>query len=290
MRHVQLRAFHHVALSGSFSRAAAALHVTQPAVSDQIRKLEEEYDTLLFNRAKRQVTLTWAGGELLAITRRLFDAEDQAHQLLSENRALQGGTLRIVADSAAHVLRVLAAFRARYPAVRVTIRAGNSQQVMDSLHGYHADLGVIGEIPHGEVFDHVRLNATPITAFVAKGHPLAHLPRLRFADLAGHALVLRENGSKTRTKLEQAAAVAGVTLEAAIEAEGREAVREIVASGAGVGFVSGAEFIPDARLVAIPIEGGEVLMMEEALICLRERRSGKLVRAFLETARSVNPG
>ena len=117
MRHVQLRAFHQVALTGSFSRAAEALHVTQPAISDQIRKLEEAYDTLLFNRLKRQVTLTWAGTALLAVTRRLFDAEDQALQLLTENRALQGGTLRIMADSAVHVLGVLAAFRLRYPAV-----------------------------------------------------------------------------------------------------------------------------------------------------------------------------
>ncbi len=288
MRHVQLRAFHHVALTGSFSRAAEVLHVTQPAISDQIRKLEEQYDTLLFNRAKRQVTLTWSGSELLEMTRRLFDAEDQARQLLSENRALQGGTLRIMADSAAHVLQVLAVFRARHSGVRVTIRTGNSQQVMDSLHAYEADLGVIGEIPEGEIFDHVRLNATPITAFVARGHALSRRPELTFGDLAGHSLVLREHGSKTRTKLETAAAAVGVTLEAAIEAEGREAVREIVASGAGVGFVSGAEFTPDPRLVAIPIAGGDALMMQEALICLRERRNGKMVRAFLETARSIS--
>lgn len=287
MRHVQLRAFHHVALCGSFSGAAALLHVSQPAISDQIRKLEQDYDVLLFNRAKRQVTLTPFGAELLAITRRLFDAEDQAHQLLSESRALQGGTLRIIADSAAHVLRVLAQFRTRHPGVKVTIRAGNSQQVMDSLHAYEADLGVIGEVPEGETFDHVRLNATPILAFMARSHPFAGRARLALADLPGQALVLRERGSKTRTKLEEAAALAGITLEPAIEAEGREAVREIVASGAGLGFVSGAEFIPDARLVSVPLEGGEVLMMQEALISLRERRGGKLVRAFLDLARET---
>lgn len=285
MRHVQLRAFHHVALTGSFSGAAEALHVSQPAISDQVRKLEEEYDTLLFNRARRQVTLTSAGADLLAITRRLFDAEDQALQLLSENRARLGGHLRLVADSASHVLRVLARFRDRHPGVRITISAGNSQQVMDSLHAFDADLGVIGEVPQGEVFDHVRLNATPITAFVARTHPLAGRTTLAWADLAGQALVLRERGSRTRHKLEQAAATAGLTLEAAIEAEGREAVREIVASGAGVGFVSGAEFTPDARLVALPLQGDDVLMMQEALICLRERRNGKLVRAFMDMAR-----
>ncbi len=287
MRHVQLRAFHQVALAGSFSRAADALHVTQPAVSDQIRKLEEEYDILLFNRTKRQVTLTWAGTGLLDITRRLFDAEDQALQLLSENRALQSGTLRIVADSAAHVLRVLAAFRQKYPGVRVILRAGNSRQVMDSLNAYDADLGVIGEIPVSEDFEHVLLNATPITAFVATDHPLAGAPPQSLAALATYPLVLRELGSKTRTKLEDAAAAEGVTLTAAIEAEGREAVREIVASGAGVGFVSGAEFVADTRLVAVPVKGADRLMMDEALICLKERRGGKLVRAFIDMARDL---
>jgi aminoethylphosphonate catabolism LysR family transcriptional regulator len=287
MRHVQLRAFHQVALQGSFTRAAEVLHVTQPAISDQIRKLEEQYDILLFNRTKRQVTLTWAGQALLEITRRLFDAEEQALHLLSETREMQSGTLRIVADSAAHVLQVLAAFRVRYSGVKVVIRAGNSQQVMDSLHAYDADLGVIGEIPEGEEFDHVRLNATAITAFVSAGHPLAGVAGVTLAGLAEYPLVLRERGSKTRTKLEQAAVAAGVTLTAAIEAEGREAVREIVASGAGVGFVSGAEFIADARLVAIPLVGGAPLMMEEALICLKERRSGQMVRAFLDTARGL---
>lgn len=287
MRHVQLRAFHHVALTGSFSRAAEGLHVTQPAISDQIRKLEEEYDILLFNRTKRQVALTNAGRGLLDITRRLFDAEDQALQLLSEARALQGGNLRIVADSAAHVVRVLAAFRLKYPGVKVQVRAGNSRQVIDSLHAYDADLGVVGEVPPGEDFDHVVLNATPITAFVAVTNPVAGAKSLSFATLATLPLVLRERGSKTRTMLEEEALRAGVGLTATIEAEGREAVREIVASGAGIGFVSGAEFVPDARLIAIPIEGAEAIMMQEALICLRVRRGGKLVRAFMDLAKSA---
>ena len=75
-------------------------------------------------------------------------------------------------------------------------------------------------------------------------------------------------------------------MKPAIEAEGREAVREIVASGAGVGFVSAAEFGQDSRLAAITIDGPEMLM-DEALICLRERSSGKLVRAFLDIAQST---
>ena len=78
MRYVQLRAFHFVATCGGFSRAAEALFLTQPAISDQVKKLEEEYDILLFNRHKKQVTLTPAGNKLLEITRRLFENESQA--------------------------------------------------------------------------------------------------------------------------------------------------------------------------------------------------------------------
>ena len=99
--------------------------------------------------------------------------------------------------------------------------------------------------------------------------------------------MLRERGSKTRQKLEDMARSLNVTLKPAVEAEGREAVREIVASGAGVGFVSSAEFGHHGRLAPIKIEC-EPIMMDEALISLRERSGGKLVRAFWETAEAMS--
>ena len=288
MRYVQLRAFHHVAIQGGFSRAAEALHVTQPAISDQIAKLEQEYDILLFNRHKRQVQLTAAGESLLEITRRLFDSEQQALELLSESRAMRAGNLRIVADSASHLLRILADFRKRHPGVHISVRSGNSEHVVESLRTYDADIGVLGEIPVGGEFECVHLNATPIVAFVAKTHPLASKRSLPMAELGQLPLVLRERGSKTRMKLQAAAQEAGVELPAAIEAEGREAVREIVASGAGVGFVSQAEFGQDSRLVALQITGAPAMVMDETLICLHERRGGKLMRAFFDMARSLS--
>ena len=89
MRYVQLRAFHYVAICGGFSRAAEAMFLTQPAVSDQVRKLEEEYDVLLFNRHKKQVTLTETGQRLLEITRRMFDIEQQALSSLIDEQPLE---------------------------------------------------------------------------------------------------------------------------------------------------------------------------------------------------------
>jgi aminoethylphosphonate catabolism LysR family transcriptional regulator len=283
MRYVQLRAFHYVAVCGGFSRAAEALSLTQPAISDQVRKLEESYDVLLFNRHKKQVTLTRIGEQLLEVTRRMFDIEQQALDLLSESRGLRSGNLRVVADSAHHLLPVLALFRSRHPGVHVSLRSGNSETVVASLYAYEADIGVLAEIPLGQDFTSVKLNSTPMIAFAAIGHPIANRGKTTLRELSGQPLVMRERGSQTRHLMERMAAAAGVDLRPAIEAEGREAVREIVASGGGIGFVSAAEFGQDARLVPISIEGPGVYM-NEALICLRERRGSKLVKAFFETA------
>lgn len=286
MRYVQLRAFHYVAISGGFSRAAEELFLTQPAISDQVRKLEEDYDILLFNRHKKQVTLTPAGEKLLEITQRLFENESQARDFLTESRATRAGHLRIVADSAQHVLKILAIFRQKYPGVAITISGGNTETVIDSLFRYEADIGILGDLPTTRDFETIALNATPISAFVARNHPIAVRTSLSFQDLTTLPLVMRENGSKTRLKFEEAAAAKGFAFTPAITAEGREAVREIVASGVGVGFVSVAEFGEDPRLVRIPLQEEDQMMMEETLICLRERRAGKLVSAFFDIAQS----
>lgn len=287
MRYVQLRAFHNVAIHGGFSRAAEALRLTQPAISDQVRKLEEEYDVLLFNRRKKQVTVTEFGQRLLEVTNRLFEVENQALELLSESRALSSGRLRVIADSALHLLHILKPFREKYPGVRVTVQAGNTEEVVDALFSYEADIGILGGTPESRDFDTVELNSTPLIAFAAIGSGFDKISKLKLSDLAEYPLVLRETGSKTRQKLEDAAEERGIALETAIEAEGREAIREIVASGAGIGIVSEAEFGNDPRLKKIPI-AGVTLEMDEALICLSERASGKLIRAFMDQARKLN--
>jgi aminoethylphosphonate catabolism LysR family transcriptional regulator len=286
MRYVQLRAFHHVATCGGFSRAAEALSLSQPAVSDQVRKLEEEYDVLLFNREKRRVALTPAGQRLLAVTQRLFEAERQAAELLAETRALRSGRLRVIADSAHHLLHVLGAFRRLHPKIEIVITAGNSEEVGAALHAYEAELGVLGEIPRAGEFEIVPLGASPLIAFVAREHPLAGRRRMSLAEIADAALVLREPGSKTRRAFEAAATERGLAIRAAIEAQGREAVRELVAAGSGLGIVSRAEFGRDDRLVPIAIADAEIVM-DEALVCLRERASGKLIRTFIDLARSM---
>lgn len=285
MRHVQLRAFHHVALSGGFSRAAEALHLTQPAVSDQVRKLEEDYAVVLFNRAKRQVRLTPAGEALFEVTRRLFAVEGEAREFLEGARLQQSGRLRLLADATGHVLHILAAFRARHPGVAVTIRSGNSAQVLDELWNFEADIGVVAEVPEGAGLEVLPLGDAPLIAFAARGSPW-DAPGMTLAEAAAAPMVMREPASKTRRLFEEDLARHGLTANVVIEAEGRESVREIVASGAGIGIVSAAEFGQDQRLVAIPLSDSTV-RMTEAVIWLAARSRSQSVARFLDVARAV---
>ncbi|MBL4807269.1 MAG: LysR family transcriptional regulator [Rhodobacteraceae bacterium] len=283
MRYVQLRAFHHVALHGGFSNAARALNLTQPAISDQVRKLEGQYDVLLFNRLKKQVTLTEAGDRLLEITHRMFENEHQAMELLNESRALSTGTLRIIADAAHHMHEILGRFQKKFPNIHITLHTGNTDDVIKALHAYQADIGVLGDVPKLAEFDILHLGNSPIIAFASKDFARNLPTRQTLQDLASQPLIFREIGSKTRQKLEESAKHKNITLTPMIEAEGREAVHELVANGVGIGFVSAAEFRRDDRIKQINITD-LTITMDEALINLRERRGGKLIRAFVDLA------
>lgn len=284
MRFVQLKAFHFVATSGGFSRAAKALHVTQPAVSDQVRKLEAEYDIKLFDRQKKQIAITADGQALLEITHRLFEVEQQAFEFLSESRALHTGTLRIVADSAHHMTQVLTQFRREFPGVFVSVRSGNSEQVIELLDRYEADIGVLGNIPDETNHDIVSLDSTPIVAFASSASEFGSRKSVSLKELCSWSLVMRERGSRTRAKLEEQASKANLKLTIGIEAEGREAVRQIVAAGGGVGVVSQAEFVSSPNLHVIRIRDVD-LTMEEAIVCLRERSGSLLINRFMQLAR-----
>jgi len=286
MRYVQLRAFHYVAIAGGFSRAAELLHLTQPAISDQVRNLEIEYDVRLFNREKKQITLSESGRKLFEITRRMFEIENEALELLSQSQAMKSGQLSIAADSTYHITEIIERFRKEYPNIFVSVSGGNTEAVIESLNKYEADVGVgvLSEMPNSRDFDVINLGKTPIVAFTKRGAEYSRLDSLRMRDLSKFPLVMREPGSKTRFKIEELAEKMGITLNISIEAEGREAVRELVASSGAIGIVSEAEFGKDPRFVKIPITDVD-LIMDQAIISLGKRRDSKLIRTFMQVAK-----
>lgn len=286
MRHSQLKAFHYVAKHGGFSRAAEALYLTQPAISEQVRKLEQDHDLLLFQRERKRVNLTPEGEQLYRFTKQYFEIEDQIEDYLSETKAAIDGELRIIADSAHHMTSFLGSFQKKYPKITITVRSGNTEEILEELRSYNAEIGVVGSLSPGKDMDVLNLGSTEIVAFAAQGVLLASQPTLTLEELAELPLIFREHGSKTREKLEDAAEKHGIRLKPAIVAEGREAVRELVASGAGIGFVSQAEYGHDDRLQQIKLKGVN-LQMGESMISLSQRRDVKIIRAFMDFAERV---
>ncbi|NVO56641.1 LysR family transcriptional regulator [Rhodobacteraceae bacterium B1Z28] len=283
MRHSQLKAFHYVAKHGGFSRAAEALFLTQPAISEQVRKLEQDHDLLLFQRERKRVTLTPDGEQLYRYTKQYFEIEGQIEDYLSETKAVVDGELRIIADSAHHMTAFLGPFQKKNPNVTITVRSGNSEEILEELRAYNAEIGVVGSLSPGKDMDVLSLGSTEIVAFAAQGVLLASKPTLSLEELSNLPLIFRETGSKTRQKLEDEAKKHGITLKPAIVAEGREAIRELVASGAGIGFVSQAEYGHDDRLRQIKLKGIN-LQMGESIISLSQRREVKIIRAFTDFA------
>ncbi len=286
--HAQLKAFHAVAVHGSFTQAAERLFLTQPAISDQVRKLEERFGVLLFHRNKRSVRLTDLGERLLSITQRLFVIE--AEELLQDSRALLTGTLTLAVDAPVHVLPQIARFCQLYPGISVKIETGNTDESLFRLYNYQADLALLGRDVDDERLLSLPLPDDQLLAFVARNHPWAGRESICLADLDDTPLVLREIGSVTRQTLEQEMSQAGLRIRPAIQVEGREAAREAVVVGIGVGVVSAAEFGADSRVYAMPIRDCSQ-RMKETLVCLKEQSSRRVVATFLEIVRdSLQPG
>ena len=279
MRHAQLKAFHAVAQYGGFSRAAERLALTQPAVSDHIRKLEETYGVQLFLRSPRGVTLTALGRKLFAVAERHFETEAEALELLSRAATLEEGQLTIGADAAVHVLPAIARFRDRFPKIALRLVSGNSAELLARLESFAIDIAVTAERPASDAILSKRLRQDQLVAVgsrrTAKG------PRLPFARFAQLPLILREEGSMTRKLLLAEMQRRGLRPATAIEIESREAAREAAAQGLGIAVMSEGELVPDRRLRTFAIPDWDAAM-EEWLLCLKSRAGLHVIRAFFD--------
>lgn len=281
MNFAELRAFHAVATAGGFTRAAERLNVTQPTLSSQVAVLEARFGVALFHRRGRRVEPTALGQALLGVTRRIFDLEQEAEELLSAAETLKLGELRLGADSPHHIMGRLAEFNRRHPGIRVALAVGNSEALLADLLDYRLDAAVVADVGADPRFVTRLLRRDPLVAFVPRRHPWARRAAMSLGELAGQKMVMRESGSITRAILEQALARRAIKVDAVMEIASREALREAVVAGIGIGVVSAAEFGADARLVAVPLRE-KSLQMSEYLVRLAERRPSRAVRAFLE--------
>jgi len=283
MKYTQLRSFHSVAQTGSFTGAAKALHVSQPTITEQVRDLETTYKVELFNRYKRKVRLTAVGRSLFDITLRLFGVVAEIETLLEAAHDHGAGQLRISSVMPFFIVEVLTLFRERYPQVKISVSAGNSAQTLKSLLSYQSDVGVLSDHDPDPRLYTLTHNSHSLVAIVSPNHPWAKRRSIRLSDFNGQPMVLREVGSNTRRIFEATLAAAGVMPRIVMELEGGEAVREAVAAGHGIGVYGRLSLPNDQRLKALQIQDAD-MRINRYLACLSERREEFMVKAFFAAA------
>jgi aminoethylphosphonate catabolism LysR family transcriptional regulator len=285
MNFMHLRAFHMVATERSFTRAAQILDVSQPTLSAQVKSLEDAYGVRLLDRRKHEVVPNDIGKEVLAVTREIFTLEDALESMLVQNRELQSGRLRVGADAPRHVVPVLDRLMRLHPGLTVTLSTGNAKRVLEGLLDSETDVAIVA-LPKAR---YARLYTVPfcsysLVAFVAQTHPWAKRTGISLKEFDGERVVVREASSLTRQMLMRALRGARSRPASLVEIDNREASREAVARGIGIGVMSAIEFpSADKRCVAVPIDDGR-LELTEYVACLEQRRNVATVREFFRVA------
>ena len=289
----QLRVFEAVARTGSFTRAAETLLVTQPAVTLQIRQLERDCGVQLFERIRRRPRLTDAGSVLQDYARRIFALVDEATRHLEGARGLSSGRLRLVTGptGSAYAADLIAVFHRRYPGIHVVLGLDTSERIVQRILTLSDDVALVGEEQQHASLARLPFCGDPLVVIVGPGHPWARRRTVSVRELADVALITREAVSTTRRFLEARLGSATRHLRVAMELGSNDAIKRAVELGAGVGIVSQEVVRTEVRtgtVRALAIrERGFVHRLD--LVYHKDRAASPLIAAVREVARTL-PG
>ena len=256
----QLQIFSTAASRLSFARAAEQLHLTQAAVSLQIKQLEDLAGLALFERRGRGVALTDAGEHMLRYALRILDALRDADAAISALKGLRGGRIALGAVSTAKYFApaLIARFRDRHPAVRVALSVNNREVIVRDLERNAIDLAIMGTPPQRFETQSVPFADNPLVLIAAPGHPRARERSIPLEALAGERFLVREQGSGTRSSMERFFGERGFTPRIDSVMNSNETIKQAVMAGMGVAFISchaiGLE-LGTGRLVVLDVQG-----------------------------------
>lgn len=247
-----LRCFVAVVEAGGLSRAAEALGVTQPSVSIQLQSLEDSCGVLLVHR-RPKLHLTEDGRDLFVRARLILSRVEEFEASVQELRSLRRGSLTIGFSTPHFTMPIIARFLQSHPTVALRTRIGNTGTLLEDVAQCRIDVGVMSMMEADPSLA-CQLIAEPALAICCRvDDPLARSKRLRPRDLADAPLIMREPGSMTRQLVEAAFAADGVTPRVRLEIGAREAIKEAVAAGLGVGVLFDQEMGSDSRLATVPL-------------------------------------
>jgi LysR family transcriptional regulator, low CO2-responsive transcriptional regulator len=237
----QLRVFAAVGKHLNFARAAEELALTPPAVSMQIKDLEEQVGLPLFDRTSRSVSLTTMGEYVLAHARRVLAAMRDAEDLVANFKGLKGGALDVVMVSTAKyfVPRMLALFRKDHPGVEINLRvANNREQIVELMRQGEVELAIMGRPPKEWATRAEPFALHPHVLVTATDHPFTRLERVPTQALLREGFIMREEGSGTRAALEEYLQAHHLSVRAVMQMSSNEAIKQAVMAGMGVSLLS----------------------------------------------------
>lgn len=291
----QLRIFHAVAEHGGVTRAAAALHLTQPTVSMQIRQLNEALGVTLLAPRGRVLRLTPAGQEALEFAKTLLRAAESLTERLAAIEGMTRGRLRLTAASTAEyfVPRLLGRFQQAHPGVTVELRVVNRAEVLARLRQDVDDLYVMAQPPSEEPVVAEPFLDNPLVVIAPRAHPLAKRRRIALGDLAGHEFVVREPGAGTRLIADTFLAARGLRLPTRLELGSNEAVKQAVIGGLGLAVMSlhalRDELVHHRRLRVLPVDGFPIPSSWHG-VRRSDRAPTRVAEAFQDFLRAAAPG
>src|SRR5512139_2351211 len=260
----QFRVFDAVARHLSFSRAAEELHLSQPAVSMQVRGIEAILGLPLTEQLGKKIYLTEAGREVLhasqAITARLDDLQANLAQL----RGTDSGRLNLAVTSTVNAVAtdILVRFRGRHPGVSVHLDVANRAEVLGLLAANRTDLAIMGQVPDGLGLAAIRFMDNPLGVIAPPDHPLVGKKKISVEKLAAESFLVREAGSGTRGAMERFFAARGLEIHSSMEMSSNEAIKQAVQAGLGLGILSLQTLEMERalkRLAVLDVEGFPIM-------------------------------
>ena len=285
----RLQVFHAVAKHGSFTRAAEHLHMTQPAVTFQIKQLEEHFDTRLLDRGHGKITLTPAGELVLAYAEKILGLSAELDSRVSELTDDLAGQIKIGTSTtiAAYWLpRVLEGFKRRYPGVLPRVIVGTSKLTEDRVAARDLDIGLIEIATEQQSIERRPATRDELLVICSPDHPLAKFDQLTARDLVGHPFIDRDPGNGIRQIADEffeAAGVAGSEITLCAELGSLAAIKQLAAAGLGFAIASERGIrrdVAEGRLAAIRLEPRIYTPLE--VLLPRDKFRSRLITAFAD--------
>ncbi|MHB8534004.1 MAG: LysR substrate-binding domain-containing protein [Sulfuricaulis sp.] len=280
----QLKVFESAARHLNYTRAAEELFLSQPAVSMQVKQLEEQLGVALFEQLGKRLHLTQAGGEVLGYARSVTQQLDELESVLNRIKGLSGGKLRIsVATTANYFIPTLfGTFSRRYPEVTVSLDVTNRETLLQQLAENIVDLVIMGQPPAAADVEAVIFLENPLVIVAPPDHPLAREKKISLTRLQDEVFLVREPGSGTRIAMERFFAERKMHLKTGMEVGSNEAIKQSVQAGLGLGLLSQATIEQELelkRLVVLDVAEFPI-MRDWYIVYRRGKRLSAAAEAF----------